>query len=67
MKLDINNLKTEDIFLIYYEDASMPPEVIYGKSEAEESFKRRKDHWNCFLFQCVKDGANFCVKKEDNK
>jgi len=40
-------------WLIYFEDATMPPEIFTDEGAARQRFSDVGDHWNCHLFKLV--------------
>jgi hypothetical protein len=43
----------DDWWLIHYDDADRPPEVIQGEAVARAAFAQRCVAWNCQLFRLV--------------
>ncbi len=42
-------------WLIYFDDRDMPPEIFTIEDAARESYRRRQQTWNCYLFEQVAD------------
>lgn len=51
---------SEGLWAIFYEDASVPPEVFMGcgaEEAAKAAYEERRTNWNCWLLVAV-DGPN---------
>lgn len=44
---------SEEFFLIFFDDADVPPEVILGREAAERRFAAISASWNAHLFQRI--------------